>query len=87
MGLRLLTNVPPAAYRGDISWQAPGLQSNEPPADGRFRGTPSILKSALQKNVRLCRPGSAVRCAPGRLLERNSAVAAVQCAEAAECAG
>lgn len=61
VGLRLLTNVPPAAGRGDITWQTQGLQSSEISVDGRFRGSPSILKSALQKNVRLCRAASAVR--------------------------
>ena len=61
LGLQLLTNVPPAAGGDAVTWQSPGLLSNQPPPDGCFRGSPSLLKSALQKNVRLCRAGSAVR--------------------------
>lgn len=41
------------------------LPSNrvQPPAEGRWRGLPSGLKSALQKVVRLGRPGPAARIA------------------------
>ena len=42
-----------------MTWEAPDLESN---LGGRiFQGSASLLKSALQKNVRLCRTGSAVR--------------------------
>ncbi len=61
LGLQLLTNVAPAAGSDAITWQSPALLSNQPPPDAIFRGSPSLLKSALQKNVRLCRPGSAIR--------------------------
>ncbi|KAK9810159.1 hypothetical protein WJX72_005800 [[Myrmecia] bisecta] len=60
MAVRLATNVAPS---DEVSWSAAGLASNCAGPDGRFRGSPGVLKSALQKNVRLCRAGSAVRCA------------------------
>ena len=37
----------------------------------RYRFSPSVLKSALQKNVRRCRPESAVRCALALLLIKS----------------
>ena len=63
LGLQLLTNVAPAAGGGDaVTWQAPGLLSNHSgPPGSQYRGSPALLKSALQKNVRLCRPPSAIR--------------------------
>ena len=64
LGLQLLTNVAPAGGNDAVTWQAPGLLSNHPPPDGQFQGSPSLLKSALQKNVRLCRPASAIRRGP-----------------------
>jgi len=45
----------------DLGWSAPDMQSNK--GGGRcYQGSTSVLKSAVQKNVRLCRPESAVRC-------------------------
>ena len=65
LGLQLLTNVPPAGGGAAVTWQAPGLLSNHSgPPGSQFRGSPALLKSALQKNVRLCRPASAIRRAP-----------------------
>ncbi len=66
LGLQLLTNVPPAGGGGGgdnaVTWQAPGLLSNHSgPPGSQYRGSPALLKSALQKNVRLCRPASAIR--------------------------
>ena len=56
--MRMITNAEPG-LGGPITWTAAELQSN---AGGRrFQGSPSLLKSTLQKNVRLCRAGSAVR--------------------------
>jgi hypothetical protein len=60
LSIRLLTNAGPGEG-GDVNWEAKDLASNLPSPDGRFRGGPSLLKSALQKNVRLCRVDSAVR--------------------------
>ena len=64
LGLQLLTNVAPAGGGGGdaVTWQAPGLLSNHSgPPGSQYRGSPALLKSALQKNVRLCRPASAIR--------------------------
>ncbi|EFJ50508.1 hypothetical protein VOLCADRAFT_116903 [Volvox carteri f. nagariensis] len=58
----LLTNVPPGDG-GEISWSSGGLPSNDLPPEGRWRGGPSVLKSALQKAVRLGRGSCAVRTA------------------------
>ncbi|KAL0035771.1 hypothetical protein WJX77_002248 [Trebouxia sp. C0004] len=41
-------------------------------APSTFKGSPSLLKSALQKNVRLCRAAPAVRCAL-QLMKANPA--------------
>ncbi|KAK9800311.1 hypothetical protein WJX73_000054 [Symbiochloris irregularis] len=76
--MRLITSEPPAAG-GAVTWGNTDLQSN---VGGRtFKGSPSLLKSALQKNVRLGRAGSAVRCAlqllkdnAGELLRRLSII-------------
>lgn len=46
----------------DLGWKARDLQSNaQAQGEKRFQGSNSVLKSALQKNVRLCRPAEAVR--------------------------
>ncbi len=59
------------------------LRSNDLPPEGRWRGGPSALKSALQKAVRLGRGACAVRAAlhlvkeeggPAQLLRRLSVV-------------
>lgn len=58
-GLALLN----AGDGGEITWDTGGLHSNEKASTGGgYKGSNSLLKSALQKNVRLCRPDSAVRC-------------------------
>ncbi|GLC43475.1 hypothetical protein PLESTM_001477400 [Pleodorina starrii] len=66
----LLTNVPPGDG-GVVSWTSSRAQgwgsaellSNDLPPEGRWRGGPSVLKSALQKAVRLGRGACAVRSA------------------------
>ncbi|GIL85302.1 hypothetical protein Vretifemale_13904 [Volvox reticuliferus] len=58
----LLTNVP-SGDGGVVSWSSAGLPSNDLPPEGRWRGGPSALKSALQKAVRLGRGSCAVRAA------------------------
>ncbi|GLI60475.1 hypothetical protein VaNZ11_002634 [Volvox africanus] len=58
----LYTNVPPGDG-GGVSWSSAGLPSNDLPPEGRWRGGPSALKSALQKAVRLGRGSCAVRAA------------------------
>ena len=53
----------------DLGWEAGGLQSNTlGPGEKRYQGSNSVLKSALQKNVRLCRPEQAVRYARSSLV-------------------
>lgn len=70
VAVRLLTNAGPGEG-GCVTSEAPDLMSNRPRATGQYctaqkgrqaNGTP-LLKSALQKNVRLCRPACAVRYA------------------------
>lgn len=73
----LQTNVPPGAG-GTVSPDDVKLRSNcVVPPEGAWRGGTPVLKSALQKNVRLRRAPCAVRCAvqllkddPGELLRR-----------------
>ncbi|KAG2493933.1 hypothetical protein HYH03_007864 [Edaphochlamys debaryana] len=60
--LTLLTNVPPGEG-GPVGWSTGNLPSNLIPPEGRWRGGPSALKSALQKAVRLCRGPCAARLA------------------------
>eukprot|EP00884_Botryococcus_braunii_P004615 jgi/Botrbrau1/14154/Bobra.182_3s0094.1 len=62
VAVRLLTNAAPEEG-GRVTWEGGDLSSNCPGPHGQFRGSTSLLKSALQKNVRLCRPEPAVRCA------------------------
>lgn len=49
-----------AGEGGGITWEVRDLQSNVPKGPS-FHGSISVLKSAMQKNVRLCRPTQAVR--------------------------
>ena len=44
-----------------VSWESQGLRSSQGPSERRFRGSCGILKSALQKNVRLGRTDASVR--------------------------
>jgi hypothetical protein len=71
--VRLQTNLP-SGDGADVSFDNPLLASNgwppgaptaaaAQPHPPRWRGSAAVLKSALQKNVRLCRPGPAVRVA------------------------
>ena len=53
-----LHSAVPSAYGSPVTWQQKGWLSNSGP---RFHGGASVLKSALQKNVRLGRAASAVR--------------------------
>ena len=70
----LITNVQPE-QGGPVTWDTPELDM-ESNATGRcFKGSPSLLKSALQKNVRLCRAGSAVRCSAGPPAGSNTVLA------------
>ncbi|KAA6419829.1 MAG: hypothetical protein FRX49_10192 [Trebouxia sp. A1-2] len=55
--LEVQTNVPPGS-EADLAQLTAGSL-----APSTFKGSPSLLKSALQKNVRLCRAAPAVRCA------------------------
>ncbi|PNH10384.1 hypothetical protein TSOC_002885 [Tetrabaena socialis] len=78
--LALATNVAPRDG-GLVSWSSDGLPSNVLPPEGRWRGSPSALKSALQKAVRLGRGGCAARAAlhlakedPAQLLRRLSII-------------
>ena len=58
MTVRLITNLAPGEG-GPVTWDSSALRSNS--AGRNFKGSPSVLKSALQKNVRLSRAGSTVR--------------------------
>ena len=53
--VELQTNVPPGS-EADLAQLTAGSS-----APSTFKGSPSLLKSALQKNVRLCRAAPAVR--------------------------
>jgi hypothetical protein len=53
--VELQTNVPPGSEE-DLAQLTAGSS-----APSTFKGSPSLLKSALQKNVRLCRAAPAVR--------------------------
>ncbi|KAL3133249.1 hypothetical protein ABBQ38_007132 [Trebouxia sp. C0009 RCD-2024] len=53
--VQLQTNVAPGS-EGDLARMTQT-------APGAYKGSPPLLKSALQKNVRLCRAAAAVRCA------------------------
>lgn len=55
--VELQTNVPPGS-EAQLAQLTAGSS-----APSTFKGSPSLLKSALQKNVRLCRAAPAVRCA------------------------
>jgi hypothetical protein len=50
----------PAGKAEDMGWGSADMQSNKG-IGRRYQGSTSLLKSALQKNVRLCRAESAVR--------------------------
>lgn len=56
--LKLMTNVPPGDG-GKVEWGHSDLVSNS--SVPKWHGGLGPLKSALQKNVRLCRAQSAVR--------------------------
>ena len=56
--MKLHSSVP-STYGGPVTWQQQSWASNRGP---RWHGGVSVLKSALQKNVRLGRAASAVRC-------------------------
>lgn len=58
--IHLSTNVPPLDG-GAVKAEDANLPSNHFGPEGRWRAGLSVVKSALQKNVRLCRPDSAVR--------------------------
>ena len=45
----------------NVGWDVPSMESNKG-GGRRYQGSVSVLKSAVQKNVRLCQPESAVRC-------------------------
>lgn len=67
--VQLQTNVAPGseADLAQMTHTAPGI----------FKGSPSLLKSALQKNVRLGRAAPAVRCECQQLLELSTALTAL----------
>lgn len=54
--LVLLTNIPPQAGG---AWDEETLGAAHPRGEPRYTGWPGLLKSALQKNVRLCRADAA----------------------------
>mmetsp|Transcript_13203 Transcript_13203/g.39995 ORF Transcript_13203/g.39995 Transcript_13203/m.39995 type:complete len:675 (+) Transcript_13203:610-2634(+) len=64
--VKLLTNVGaigtgPNPEGPEMGWSTPGLASNG--SGARWHGSTAPLKSALQKNIRLCRAHAAVRVA------------------------
>ena len=47
--------------RLQVSWESQGWHGSQGPSERRFRGSRGVLKSALQKNVRLGRTDASVR--------------------------